>query len=208
MTAMPQTRSSRYCQVHSARHSSATTVARPRRRCSSCLCASLSRSSCSSRAKRGAWSKSTGMSRPCGWSSRSWPAESAATKRRPSKQLAKVSWSMPRGPTEVSSLTLSAAAWSKLARSSRPSSSPSSPFQTTCERQRGRTSPRRRQTPIIWPRKCSMRRPWEPGDTSSAGLSRNASLCSPRSASWFGVGSSTGSWGDMSSSAIVSRKSR
>mmetsp|Transcript_48951 Transcript_48951/g.151123 ORF Transcript_48951/g.151123 Transcript_48951/m.151123 type:complete len:204 (-) Transcript_48951:51-662(-) len=115
---------------------------------------------------------------------------------------------MPGGPSEPSCRTLSAAARSKLARSSRSSSSPRRPFQTTCERRRGKTSPRRRQTPMSWPRKCSIRRPGAPAETSSAGFSRKASLCSPASASWLGVGNKTSSWGDISSSAIVSRKSR
>mmetsp|Transcript_110328 Transcript_110328/g.307395 ORF Transcript_110328/g.307395 Transcript_110328/m.307395 type:complete len:246 (+) Transcript_110328:471-1208(+) len=206
--AMPQTRSSKYCQVQSARHSGATTVARPRRRCSSCWSASLKRSRCNNCAKRGACSKVTGVLRPCSTSSHSRPAESEATKRRLSKTLRNVSSSMPRGPKELSCRTLSAAARSKLARSSRPSSSPRRPFQTTCERQRGNTSPRRRHTPIIWPKKWSMRRPGEPAETSSAGFSMKTSRCSPASASWFGLGSNTGSCGDMSSSATVSRKSR
>mmetsp|Transcript_119137 Transcript_119137/g.384691 ORF Transcript_119137/g.384691 Transcript_119137/m.384691 type:complete len:209 (+) Transcript_119137:749-1375(+) len=208
MRAMPQTRSSRYCQLQSARQSGETTVARPVRRCSSCRCDSFRRISSKSRAKSGARSKVTGRLRPCSESSRSCSAESMATKHRSSKKLRNVSSSIPNAPSWLSCLTLSAAAMSKLARSSRPNSSPSSAFQTTCERRRGRMSPRRRQTPIICPRKWSIRRPCEPEETSRAGFSRKASRCSPASAPVFGVGMSTGSCGDMSSSATVSKKSR
>mmetsp|Transcript_96229 Transcript_96229/g.223102 ORF Transcript_96229/g.223102 Transcript_96229/m.223102 type:complete len:209 (+) Transcript_96229:476-1102(+) len=208
MRATPQTRSSRWRQVQSTRHSGATTVASPRRKCWSCRCASPSRISCKCRAKRGACSKVTAVVLPWSCNSRSSPAESAATKRKPSKKLLNMSSSTPRGLSLLNCRTLSAAATSKLAKSSRPNSSPKSPFQTTCERQRGSTSPRRRQTPMSWPRKCSMRRPAEPGETSSAGFRRKESLCSPASASWLGVGNSIGSCGDISSSATVSKKSR
>mmetsp|Transcript_6576 Transcript_6576/g.19316 ORF Transcript_6576/g.19316 Transcript_6576/m.19316 type:complete len:206 (-) Transcript_6576:129-746(-) len=205
---MPQTRSSRDSGVQSARQSGGTTAAKPRRRCSICWEASPSRISSRSAANSGARSGVTGILPPCSTRSTSRPDESAAAKRSPTRAPAKASASRPSSAGRLSCLATLAAARSKPSRSSRPSSSPRTPAQTARGRRRGRTSPRRTQTPMSRPRKRSMRRPGEPGQVSSAGFRTKASRSSPTSATLFGLGSSTASCGDMSSSAAVSRKSR
>mmetsp|Transcript_79414 Transcript_79414/g.229677 ORF Transcript_79414/g.229677 Transcript_79414/m.229677 type:complete len:218 (-) Transcript_79414:483-1136(-) len=205
---MPQTRSSKWRHVHSAMHSSDTTVDKPMKTCSNCGRASDKRISNSSFANSGACSKVTGMCRPRSSNSRSWPAESRATKRKPPKDAWKLAASTNSSLALSNRRTFLAVIASKLSRSSKVILSSKRPFQTVRERHKGKMSPLRKQTPINWPRNLSILLPGEPGETSSAGFNKKASRSCPISSLRLGLGTNRGSCADMSSSDTVSKKSR